>query len=87
LTYALVRNITAVILVSTLVVQSIGFFLGVIFEEFSNQVKWDELGFRINGSLPYLYYVWSDFLWIALHTLKFIGFARKLINPIIGLHT
>jgi hypothetical protein len=62
LTYALARNITAVILVLTLVAQSARLLVGVVHENFANQVKWDELGFQLNTSSPYIQGVRFDFL-------------------------
>jgi hypothetical protein len=72
LTYALARNITAVILVLALIAQSTRLLLGVVHESFANQVKWDELGFQINTSSPYIYVVGFDFLYIATFTLSLL---------------
>ena len=81
MTYALARNITAVTLVLALVAQSTRLLLGVVHESFDNQVKWDELGFQINTSTPFIYGVGFSFLQIAIFYAKFINFARKLIHP------
>src|ERR1700722_2700442 len=59
LTFALWRNITAVLLVLALFAQSIRLFTNVVHETFANQVTWDQLGFQINTSVPYLVYVSS----------------------------
>jgi len=59
LTFALWRNITAVLLVLALFAQSIRLFTNVVHETFANQVTWDQLGFQITTSVPSLYYVSS----------------------------
>ena len=59
LTFALWRNITAVILVLALVGQSVLLFYNVIYEKFGVQEMWDKLGMDITQTRPILYYVSS----------------------------
>ena len=59
LTFALFRNVTAVILVLALVGQSVLLFRNVIYEKFVVQEMWEKLGINITQTRPILYYVSS----------------------------